>query len=332
MPLDPCTIPPGREWSVLNCDAEIPGPQWDAFVARGRFQPGIQKGLDESAHCFVNVDVWVKRGADRVLVQGARIPGFFPWGWYKVCRSQDPPDPPDPAETVRVLEAAGLPPRPRAAALEDWSVSGLPTPCVVPVPDIDVWIPWPASRWPALTLGGRYVDIEPGGFGRVCRRIPGSAHPMFSTGLGIQFIVPAELSPAGQQYVSERYGSFAGMPGSWYVALFDDEAARNNWEIRPAWYTRDFSASHMQCLTPLRKAPGVPVNWRWRIGGRTPAPYVGAGADVFDIEVFPGAWANSWLRLLAVAKDDEGVPYASRAPEWPFGIGQFNGPPPGEFS
>lgn len=344
MPRDVCAIPPGREWAVRNCLAEVPGSLWDAYLATGLFPAGMQRNLEETSACHVNIDVYVKRGPARVPARGVNIPGFFPWGWYRVIESAPDDAPPDPAQTTafeHAVEVAQHVPTSPRAPLASGTWGPMPVnPCVTPVPTVDLWIPFPFKSMNAVSLDGALVNVPAGGYGRLCWRVPGSDHPLFATGLGVEFIVPGELSELGARYAAQRARQGAPLFGSAVVALFDVVWAGTGWnspnECIPYWFTRDYAASHMQCLTPLRYGPGVPVTWRWREGGAAPKPYQGAGFDVFEIRMAGGLnWVSSWPALRRYAVDDAGTLLERKAPEFPFGMGvapQFNGPAPGTFA
>ena len=316
---DPCFVPPGREWHIRNCLPIIPRPQWERYVSTGRFSPGIQKGLDETRDCHVQHAVVV----DDTVIQH-EIFGVFPPGWYRYCVSSDEPLP-DVETTLEAIAGVTINRETDRAPLSpEMPVAG---PLCQPVPTIDVLVPWPSRPWPKLTVNGHLVDVEPGGFGRVCLRIPGSDHPLFGTGLGIIYHAPQFLSELGKAYVASHYGGFVGMPGSWLTALWD--SADIGQPLPRQWWTRDYAYSHMQpgCLN-LRRRDGSVPRTRWRIGGSRPATPVGEEWDIFEVEsaTIPGVWQSAWIALR---------PYVQHllpsVPEMPLGTGQFNGDPPGTY-
>lgn len=323
MSTDPCFLPPGREWHIRNCLPVIPVPLWTRWRATGRWPQGIQKGLDETATCH---------SQDAVVVDGqviaVTIAGVFPPGWYKHCVAQPDEDPPTPEDTLEVIASIDILRESIRAPLTQGSPLAQGSPRCIPVPTIDVLAPWPQRPAPRMTIAGQLIDVQPGDFGRVCLRIPGTDHGLWGTGLGIVFTDPRFLSELGRAYVRQAQGQFAGLPGSWFYALWDGQGIND--PTPRQWWTRDFAFSHMQpgCITgQLRYPDGTPARTRWRHGGDRPAQPIGAGWDVFEVQHHvTGAWISSWMGIR---------PYAahlfSRIPEAPLGTSQFNGPPPGAF-
>lgn len=290
-----CSIPPGREYAVTHFLPIIPRPQWEKYLRQGKFQPGIQKGLDDTQECHVNRAVVV----DGTVIDGVDIPGFFPWGWYRwEIPTPTPTLPPDPVEVTTRYErdpgAFGTSPLARqelmGLATELMDFSRPEQGCeIVPVPTIDQLVPFPARDIMQRFAEGNRL-VPQGALGSFVLRLPGSTHALFSSGLALAGFDEQFLSPLGQELFAfwnqAREGWGAGMDHrnecGWYPVLpFSPSPVRGDY-IALQWFARDFAASHMQCLSPNHFIGGTPVDWRWRHGGAQSAGYVGDGWDVYE--------------------------------------------------
>lgn len=364
-----CDIPPGRQWALDNCDPSVPGPQWDRFVSSGKWPKGIEKGLDETAACHVNRTIFVKRGGGELeRHDNVNIPGFFPWGWYDVVRAT-PPAPPEPEQLLERYDGEELDPRTPGVVggASDADVSlklpelaveadpAVPPSCItVPVPTIDLLHPYPENSGSITLPNGTSRQVLAGDLGRLVIRLPGSDHPMFSSGIALCYIAREFLSELGlftfNAWDSWRRTASPSDPAfnryrellylrTWLGQARPDLRTGLSW-IPIEWTTRDYSATHMQCprnhfpSTPTYEALGVSgqeVERRWQLGGDSPAPYVGDGWDT-PLERYSATWVTGpggdatpvlSERFLPIARelanDPSGTPYALAAPEHPFG-------------
>lgn len=339
MPSNPCAIPPGRLNAVMTCLPVIPPGLADDFLANGSWPHGIAKGLEETRDCpwarempQYTSSACVIRGV--VVRLSTAILGALPWGWYKHPVGQAPAT--DPVEAITWLREVVRAPISGGTPLAS-GTPGIRTPtvtpeCVVPVPTIDVLVPYPfVAPWDGV-IGGKTYRVHSGDLGRLVWRIPGSEHPMFSTGLGIQFVVPEFLSELGRQFFTERGNVMGGYPSSSVQALFARIYTGPAVEVSPYHYTRDFQASHMQCLSPLHYPNGQEVAWRWYAGGEKPAAYTRDGFDAFEVKHHvTGLYINNAMALRQYARDENGASLLTAAAEYPFGAGQVNGPVPGSL-
>lgn len=377
---NPCHQPPGRIWAVTNFLPEIPRPIWDRYVNSGKFPRGIQAGLDETAACQWVSDMAQVR-AQAVVVDGtqvsADIRGAFPWGWYRRPWSENAPPPPPPREAARFVQAIARVSVDQGLQLDP--LLGVPVnteaSCSVQsVPSIDLLAPYPLNNGAARFREGQR-SLLAGDLGRLVVRLPGSAHPMFSTGLGVVYIVKRYLSPLGielfdfwdrvrmttglmtpdGQPVDRRYEEL-----SYVWPIFSSLDVTNMLPL--AWWTRDFSHTHMQCLarncypdTEGHRGLGLagkPIStWRWQGGGSTPAAYMMDGWDAYGeaVQVDSAIGSDNVPHAVLSPRvnyawptglDAMGKPYAEGAPEAPFGYvnrwegrrrinGTWSGPSPG---
>lgn len=354
MPSNPCALPPGRAYEVEHHLPVIPPGLFGPWRATGRWPAGVQKGLDETRDC-----PWVPHMAqvrERAVVSSGvlyrleePVLGALPWGWYRyllpVEDRQAPPEedrttpeqeaPPAPEDTLVVYRDVS----PRAVAVVDLGPVQTATPwqpapqveCVHPVPTLDLLLPWPWQDWGNQQVDGEAVRVLPGSLGRVCWRLPGSDHPLFSTGVLWHRVDPALLSELGRRFYGGRPGTVGG-PGTYHAAWTD--TMEQLFTLSPQAAVRDYVVSHMQCLSPLHY-PGslAPVRWDWKHGGPSPAqPPAPWQCDTFRVFSPDGRTASGnafWLR--GHLFDDEGRRLDEQAPEWPVGPGQLNGPPAGAF-
>lgn len=333
MPSNDCRLPPGREDEIIHNLPVIPPGLWPDFRDRGTWPQGIQRELDQTRDCpWVPLMAQVRFSSvvaeGRVVQLATPILGLLPRGWYK--HPVEPSQPTAPAATLEryreIVERAPLGTRSPTAS-GTWGAI-----CPIPVPTLDLLMPYPFITAP-MDIQGRSVTVKAGELGALLWRLPGSDHPLFSTGAVISQVVPAALSPLGLAWLSTRAGGInVGMPGSLILSWLD------NWYIgspvRPADTLYHFQASHMQCLPRLHTAQGVPIEGRWHFGGSAPAARrPGEAPDWFEVRM-PGslAWRSLiWPVLRQFLFDAQGRNLAEAAAEFPFGTNQFNGPPPGSF-
>lgn len=349
---DPCFLPPGREWAILHCLPVVPRPQWERYVQRGTFPHGIQKGLDGTADCLLNEAVVV----DGAVISGAGLPygpiaGVFPPGWYRgPCSEGEPP--PDPEETVARLESRPL----DAFTLDRLTLDRGDAPTLGPlgctvraVPTLDLLVPWPVNRG-YVRVWRRTEAMLPGDLGFVVVRVPGSDHPLFSTGIGLVFYDRSFLSPLGVEVFDFMDAARQG----WHdpndhryeercdpFKLFGGRMggiSADRGDLDPNWWTRDYQASHMQCLPRNHDAAGNLVQYRWQVGGERPAPYVGQGYDAYG-ELYPPKTAFGYHMPTGLRAD--GTSHLDYIPErlglraqWQGRTRiprDWEGPPPGAF-
>jgi hypothetical protein len=340
VPANPCAIPPGRLNAVMTCLPVIPPGLADDFLASNTWPQGIQKGLEETKDCpwAYEMPQWT---TSSVVIRGqvvrltTPVRGALPWGWYRWPVGA--PVATDPVATVAwlrdVLRAPLTALSPLATGTPSLRAQADASPCVVPVPDVDVLVPYPfVAPWSGV-IGGRTWRVHSGDLGRLVWRIPGSGSSLFSTGLGIQYVVPDFLTELGRQFFAERAASMGGYPQSALQSMFGRIYTGPTVEVSPYAYTRDYQVSHMQCLTPLHYASLQEVRWRWLYGGVRPAAFTLDAHDAFEVETSPGSglWINNALALSRYARDAQGRSLIAAAPEYPFGAGQVNGAVPGSL-
>ena len=332
-----CHLPPGREAAIMGALPIIPPGLAPDFLSRGEWPHGIQQGLDLTRDCpwaddmaqFTTSSVALHSG--EIVVVDPAVLGLLNPGWYRRWLAGQAPVPRDPTWTLAQYQHEG-----GATRSSDPEIVPFPE---VPVPTIDLPLPWPYGPMPSQWIGRQTGPIAPGALGIVWMRLPGSSHPLFSTGLGIAFVVREWMSPIGMEYL-DYLASFPpgqpgiALPGSYLVAPWSSAYHHAELVLSPMQFTRDYAASHMQRPRP-RNVGGEALAYRWRQGGTKPSAGTPQAADVFEVRG-PGllggsTWTDMVLNVRQAAFDRDGRSRIDMAPEAPFGRFHVHGPAPGTF-
>lgn len=332
---DDCSFPPGLAWEIEHCLPVIPVPQWERYLRTGAFNPGIQRILEQTAHCH-HYDAVVVDG--RIIELEEPIHGVFPPGWHRGPCMEAEPDNPRPPRTPGAWPDYELDRSLPGGSSRYGCLTGR---------TLDLLVPYPLEPMTVRFPDGSTADLAEGEMGSLVLRIPGDGHPLANTGMGFLFSDRRFFSEQGHR-VWDRYDSQRTRELN---ALFRERTTWIHLWVRELWgrraigqWTAPYQRTHMAC--PKNHYPhhgwlveaglaGRPVAYRWaQSRSRVPLPPTATDNDSYQEYFYGWGGQGNWIESFMDYDPDNRRWSSYPMPEQGSVIWDFTHPPadePGKY-